>query len=72
MNYNHFHETPSFCHIQRAMFDNIEKGIEKIEMTKQNIVMKVFMLKMLQEDIRCINKYFLTIIWYYTHVFTNF
>ena len=35
MNYNHFCETPYFCHIQHAMFDNIKKGIEKIEMTKQ-------------------------------------
>ena len=36
MNYNHFHETPYFHHIWLAMFDNIKKGIEKIEMTKQN------------------------------------
>ena len=72
MNYNHFHETAYFHHIQHAMLDNIKKGIEKIEITKQNIVMIVVMLKMSQEDIRCNNMYFLTIIWSYTHVFTKF
>ena len=55
MNYNHFRETPYFCHIRHAMFDNIKKGIEKIEMTKQNIVMIVVMLKISHEDIRYIN-----------------
>ena len=55
MNYNHFHETPYFCHIQHTIFNNIKKGIEKIEMKKQNIVMIVVMLKISHEDIRCIN-----------------
>ena len=50
MNYNHFCETPYFRHIQHGMFHNIKKGIEKIEMTKQNIVIIVVKLKMSHED----------------------